>query len=137
MASPKPSLTALLVCDMVIEDKTTNKKSLIGLFTHIWAMSFPFAHHKMGVYFCLTDAEGTYEMLLRLVNSESESENLIAEAGVTVHINDMLGINDFGINLPVVRFPGPGRYEFQLFANKQFLGRKEFRVTLYEGNPAG
>ena len=42
------------------------------------------------------------------MNSESESENLIAEAGVTVQINDMLGINDFGINLPAVRFPGPG-----------------------------
>ena len=65
MAPPKPSLDrALLVCDMVIEDKTTNKKSLVGLFTHIWAMAFPFAPHKMGVYFSLTDAEGTYEILL-------------------------------------------------------------------------
>ena len=134
MAAPKPSLTALLVCDMVIEDKTTNKKTLVGLFTDIWSTSFPVTHHKMGVYFCLTDAEGAYDVVLRLVSAESES--LIAQAGLTLTISDMLAINDFGINLPVVQFPSPGRYEFQLFANKEFLGRKEFRVTRVEAKPS-
>ncbi|MDA2911283.1 hypothetical protein MYX04_10175 [Nitrospiraceae bacterium AH_259_D15_M11_P09] len=134
MAAPKPSLTALLVCDMVIEDKATNKKTLVGLFTDIWSTSFPFTHHKMGVYFCLTDAEGAYDVVLRLVSAESES--LIAEAGLALTISDMLAINDFGINLPIVQFPSPGRYEFQLFANKEFLGRKEFRVTRLEAKPS-
>lgn len=127
MSPPRPSLTALLVCDMVIDDKATNKKSLIGTFTHIWAHSFPCVHHHMGVYFCLTDAEGQYDMVLRLVSSESEA--LIAEAGLSASIRDRLSITDFGINIPVVQFPVPGRYEFQLHANKEFLGRKEFRVT--------
>jgi hypothetical protein len=116
---------------MVIDDKATNKKSLIGTFTHIWTQGFPCMHHKMGVYFCLTDAEGQYEMVLRLVNSESET--VLAEAGLSVTIPDRLSINDFGINIPVVQFPTAGRYEFQLYANKQFLGRKEFRVTTLEG----
>ena len=127
MDNLKPSLTAFLVCDMVIDDKTTSKKSLIGTFTHIWAQGFPCVHHKMAVYFCLTDAEGEYDMLLRLVNSESEA--IIAEAGLSLTITDRLTISDFGVNIPVVQFPTPGRYEFQLFANKTFLGRKEFLVT--------
>jgi hypothetical protein len=126
----KPSLTALLVCDMVIDDKATNKKSLIGTFTHIWTQGFPCVHQKMGVYFCMTDAEGPYDVVLRLVHAESE--NVMAEAGLSVTIPDRLSINDFGINIPVVQFPTPGRYEFQLYANKQFLGRKEFLVTSME-----
>jgi hypothetical protein len=134
MSSPKPSLTALLVCDMVIDDKATNKKSLIGTFTHIWAQGFPCVHHKMGIYFCLTDAEGQYDMVLRLVNSESEA--LLAEAGLSVRIHDRLAISDFGVNIAVVQFPAPGRYEFQLYANKEFLGRKEFQVTALEMSPS-
>ncbi len=130
MSATKPSLTALLVCDMVIDDRSTNKKSLIGTFTHIWAHSFPCVHHKMGVYFCLTDAEGQYDMVLRLVHSESDS--LVVEAGLSAVIGDRLSISDFGINIPVVQFPAPGRYEIQLYANKEFLGRTEFRVTTLE-----
>jgi hypothetical protein len=128
MTVPKPSLTALLVCDMVIDDKATNKKSLIGTFTHIWAQGFPCVHHNMAVYFCLTDAEGDYEIVLRLVNTETEV--MVAEAGLTVAIQNRLSINDFGLNIPVVQFPSPGRYEFQLYANKEFLGRKEFLLTM-------
>ena len=112
---------------MVIDDKSTSKKSLIGTFTHIWTQAFPCVHHKMAVYFCLTDAEGEYDMMLRLVNSESEA--ILAEAGLSLTITDRLAISDFGVNIPVVQFPTPGRYEFQLYANKEFLGRKEFLVT--------
>jgi hypothetical protein len=82
----------------------------------------------MAVYFCLTDAEGDYEIVLRLVNTETEV--MVAEAGLTVAIQNRLSINDFGLNIPVVQFPSPGRYEFQLYANKEFLGRKEFLLTM-------
>jgi len=127
MAAPKPSLTALIVCDMIIDDKATSKKSLIGTFTHIWAQGFPCIHYKLAVYFSLTDGEGDYEVVLRLVNSESEM--VLTEVGLALTMADRLAINDFGMNIPVVQFPTAGRYEFQLFANKEFLGRKEFLVT--------
>lgn len=126
MAAPKPSLSALLVCDMVIDDKVTNKKSLIGTFTDIWGQNFPLAHHKMGVYVSLTDAEGDYELVLRLVRSATDQP--IVEANLSVRIMDRLATSDFGINLPVVQFPEPGRYEVQLYANREFLGRKDFNV---------
>lgn len=133
MTGSKPSLTALLVCDMVIEDKITSKKTIVGAFTDIWAPDFPCVHHHMGIYFCLTDAEGEYEIALRLANSDSG--DLLAEAGLSVNISDRLGISDFGINLPMAVFPKAGRYEFQLYANKEFLGRKEFRVSKASRRP--
>jgi len=40
----KPSVQAFLVCDQVIEDSLTKKKSLIGIFTHLQAVVFPFQH---------------------------------------------------------------------------------------------
>lgn len=131
MPNPKPSLTAFLVCDMVIEDKTTNKKTLVGAFTDIWSPDFPCVHHHMGIYFCMTDAEGDYEIVLRLANSDSG--DLLAEAGLSIKIEERLGISDFGINLPMAVFPKAGRYEFQIYANKEFLGRKEFRLSKVSG----
>src|ERR1700675_1853256 len=68
----KPSVQAFLVCDQVIEDSVTKKKSLIGLFTHLQAVSFPFQHSQMGLYFCLTDAEGTYHFDIDLIYLNNE-----------------------------------------------------------------
>ncbi|MES4786904.1 MAG: hypothetical protein C4294_15030 [Nitrospiraceae bacterium] len=109
---------------MVIDDKATNKKSLIGTFTHIWAQGFPCIHHKMGVYFCLTDAEGEYEIMLRLVNAESET--VLAEAGISVVIHDRLSINDFGVNIPVVQFPTPAGMSFSCLSIRNFSGGRNF-----------
>ena len=98
----KPSVQAFLVCDQVIEDSVTKKKSLIGLFTHLQAVSFPFQHSQMGLYFCLTDAEGTYHFRLQ--------------------------ISDFGINIPSLVFPAPGRYEFRLRMEGHLIAQKDFSV---------
>jgi len=119
---------------MVIEDKATNKKTLVGAFTDIWTPDFPCTHPSLSIYFCMTDAEGDYDIALRLVHSDSG--DLLAEGGLSVKITDMLSINDFGISLPMAVFPKAGRYEFQLYANKEFLGRKEFRVTKTGGKPS-
>ena len=133
----KPIVQAFLVCDSVILDSFTGKKSIIGTFTHLWAARFPCQHHQMGVYFCLTDAEGHYEFELRLVYLDQDQ--LIGKASLSrVEIKDRLRIQDFGINIPSLVFPGPGRYEFRLFANGYFITQKDFNViqqTPLQSNP--
>ena len=131
MAVSTPSLSALLVCDSIIEEKATNKKSLIGTFTDIWARDFPCTHPNIGIYFCLTNAEGDYELTVRLFDSDREKS--LGETTAYVNISDILSINDFGLNLRGMVFEQPGRYEFRLYANKEFMGRKEFRVFKPEG----
>lgn len=124
----KPSIQALLVCDTVIEDTMTRKKSLIGLFTHLQAFTFPFQHPQLGVYFCLTDAQGTYQFDIDLVYLNTDQ--LIAKASLPgVDIADRLEISDFGINIPALMFPAPGRYEFRLSVNRQVIAQKDFHVV--------
>lgn len=131
----KPSVQAFLVCDSVIIDSLTGKKSLIGTFTHLWAANFPCQHPQMGVYFCLTDAEGTYQFEIRLVYLDKDQ--LVGKAALSpITIKDRLEINDFGLNIPSLVFPGPGRYEFRLFADGQFVTQKDFYVIERE-RPAG
>ena len=105
----KPSVQAFLVCDQVIEDSVTKKKSLIGLFTHLQAVSFPFQHSQMGLYFCLTDAEGTHHFDIDL--NYLNNEQLVYRATLpNIAIGDRLQISDSGINIPSQVFPAPGRY---------------------------
>jgi hypothetical protein len=123
----KPSVQAFLVCDQVIEDNLTKKKSLIGLFTHLQAVSFPFQHAQMGLYFCLTDAEGTHHFDIDLIHLNNE--RLICRAALpNVVITDRLQIYDFGINIPSPVFPAPGRYEFRRRMEGHLTAQKDFSV---------
>ena len=125
----KPSIQAFLVSDQVIEDSVTRKKSLIGLFTHLQAVSFPFQHQQMGLYFCLTDAEGAYQFDIELIYLNTEQ--LVCRATLPrIVIGDSLQISDFGINIPSLIFPAPGRYEFRLRMEGHLIAQKDFNVML-------
>ena len=129
-----PSVQAFLVCDCVIEDSLTKKKSLIGLFSHLQSVTFPFQHHQLGLYFCMTDAEGTYrvEIDLMFVNTDQ----LVCRASLPdIVIGDRLQISDFGINIPALLFPAPGRYEFRLRMNGRMIPQKDFHVIQVPAPP--
>lgn len=124
----RPSVQAFLVCDCVIEDSMTKKKSLIGIFTHLRSVVFPFQHQQLGVYFCLTDAEGPYQFDIDLFFLNTEQ--LVCRASLPpIEIGDRLQISDIGINIPVLVFPAPGRYEFRLRMGNTIIAQKDFNVV--------
>lgn len=124
----KPTVQAFLVCDHVIEDSLTRKKSVIGIFTHLQAAVFPFQHQHMGLYFCLTDVEGTHQFEIDLVYLNNEQ--LVCRAVLpSISIGDRLQISDFGINIPSLIVPSPGRYEFRLKMDGHLIAQKDFNVV--------
>ena len=125
--SLRPSLQAIVVCDTIIEDRNTGKKSLIGIFTHLASKAFPCNYPSMSIYFCITDAAGTYTFMLRLIHLDQDKQ--IAEGTLPpIEIKDRLQIVDYGITMLRVQFQVPGRYDFRLFANDEFIGNKDFVV---------
>ena len=129
-----PSIQAFLVCDCVIEDSLTKKKSLIGLFTHLQSVTFPFQHHQLGLYFCMTDAEGTYHIEIDLVFVNTDQ--LVCRASLPDIVSgDRLQISDFGIHIPALLFPAPGRYEFRLRMNSRMIAQKDFTVIQVPAPP--
>jgi len=127
----KPSIHAFLVCDTIIIDSLTGKKSIIGAFTHLWAKTFPCQHPQVGVYFSLTDAEGQYSFEIQLVYLNKDQ--VIGKGSLPpIDIHDRLASHDFGVNIPYLVFPGPGKYEFRLFANGNFITQKDFLVIQQE-----
>ena len=124
----KPSVHAFLVCDSVIQDMRTRKMSVIGIFAEMRATTFPCHHAAMGLYFCLSDALGTYEFEISLVNMDHD-QRLGKAMLPPVKVEDRLKIVDVGVMMPPLVFPFPGRYEFRVSAHGHFVARKDFNVV--------
>lgn len=130
--SPKgtstPYLLAILICDSVIVDERSKKKTLVGIFDNINSREFPAVHTSLAVFARLIDAEGEYSFRIDYVQVKEDKLLVRAEIpGVT--IPDRLKIHDLVIEPPGIQLPEPGEYEFRLFANDRYLGRTKFTAT--------
>src|SRR5713101_1532169 len=112
MGAPVPSVLAMLLCDQIIVDAQTQKKSLIGIFENFNAMVFP-AIANISVYAKLADAEGQYKFKIRVVHLRDE--RLIGEVFADGMIQTRLEPVDVAVYLMGFTVPDPGKYEFQLF----------------------
>lgn len=119
--APIPSVVAMLVCDQIINEEGTNKKSLIGVFERVNAPSYPFVVPRLAIYVKLVDAVGHYDFKLRLVHLKDES--LIADIGIGAEIGDVSQHAELALNMGNLPIPAPGKYEFQLYFNEVFLHR--------------
>ena len=123
-----PKANAMLICDQVLTEAGTNKKSLIGIFENIGAAQFPAVHHSLSVYVKLTDAKGNYKFQLDLVDLTSNAVITKCEIPNEFQMNDPLRTSELVFNLEGLRFPHPGEYEFRIFANGRIFGQKTFLV---------
>ncbi|MHC4974538.1 MAG: DUF6941 family protein [Planctomycetota bacterium] len=128
---PRPSVKAILICDQIIHEFGTNKKSLIGIFEDIHLTTFPYRYPRIAVYVNLTDAHGNYALELRLLDASDRSE---VGRGRTpeVKIDSPLRTCEFALQIQNLFFRKPGTYEFQIFANDELLATKSFSVKKIE-----
>lgn len=126
--APIPNVVAMLICDQVITEMGTNKKSLIGVFDNFFSLAFPSVLPRLAVYVKLADAEGDYLFKLRIVKLEDES--LVAGIGVQVQIADIRRYAEVALNMGSIPIPEPGKYEFQLYADDVYLHRITVQAEL-------
>src|ERR1035438_8666640 len=130
--APIPSVVAMLICDQVIVEQGTGKKSLIGVFEHIGAFSFP-TQTRLAIYVKLVDASGHYDLLIRVVNLKDETK--VAELKAEAPNLQPISAAEFAINIAGIVLPEAGKYEFQLYANDIYLHRVTMNATLMQGGP--
>jgi hypothetical protein len=128
MGNPLPSVLAILLCDQIIIDVETGKKTLVGVFEGLRAEKYPIGQ-KMAFYARLTDLEGHYKFVVRIVRLDGDKEELMGGAEAEYTAKHQLAILEIALNLPPVPFSGPGRYEFQLFADEIYIGRATLNAS--------
>ncbi|MBU0683581.1 MAG: hypothetical protein ABIH85_04605 [Candidatus Omnitrophota bacterium] len=130
----KPIVNAMLICDRIITEAGTNKKSLIGIFENISAYKFPCVHHFLAVYIKLTDARGEYKFRLELGDLENDGIIGRAEIPKPIKVENPLAIHDLVFNLAGIKLMHQGKYEFRIFANDEVFGQKTFLVNQIKEN---
>ena len=125
----------MLVCDQVIAEQGTNKKSLIGVFEVFNALEFPTLIPRIAIYVKLADAFGMYHFKLRLVKLKNES--LVAEIGMDADVKDSAHYTELVLNMANLPFPEHGKYEFQLYAGDVYLHRVTMQAVLAQLPPGG
>lgn len=127
MNKPKPIVLSMIICDTVIDDRATNKKTLVGLFNNIWASSCPCIHPRLNVFITLTDGRGTYQGKLKCVNEDDNRDTLQMEVPITFQSGEY--IVEFNFELVNVNFPSFGNYRFEFWCDKDILVTRRFIVT--------
>jgi hypothetical protein len=125
--NPTPSGLAIVVCDQIIEDKLTNKKSLIGIFNNINAGSFPCRHPQISVFVSLTEGRGTCNARLRIVGEESDE--VIADVNGPIQFPDVNAVVELVFNLVGLVFPSPGLYSIEFYCDDALVLERRFHVS--------
>ena len=124
----KPTQDAMLLCDNIITEIGTGKKSLIGIFEHInFTGEPPWRHYRMSVYVKFTSAQGKYSFQIELV--DLDNDQIIGKAS-TPELNapNKLDSYELAFNLENVVFQHHGKYEFRVYAGNDMFANKTFNV---------
>jgi hypothetical protein len=132
---PAPTGLAIVVCDQIIEDKHTHKKSLIGIFNNIASSSFPCRHPQVCVFVSLTEGRGTSTARLRIINEETGQA--VADVNGQIQFPDIHSVVELVFNLVGLMFPQPGLYSIEFYCDDTLVLERRFHVTKVQPPPQG
>ncbi|MDD4013399.1 MAG: hypothetical protein PHW14_04330 [Candidatus Omnitrophica bacterium] len=124
---PKPIPLTMVICDAVIDDKKTGKKSLIGLFNNISSGKMPCVHPRLNVFITMTEGYGNYDGVLRCVPSESGKQVMEMKGPLVFRDPHQVVELDFEINN--IRFDQYGEYRFEFLCGGELLISRKFKVS--------
>ena len=116
----------MIICDEVIEDKRTCKKSLIGLFDKILAVKLPASHKSLHVFFSLVGGLGKYKTILQY--TYLKEMKVIGQIHGEVQFSDPRAILECDFELVDVLFPYEGSYNFQILVEGEPIIERIFEV---------
>jgi len=125
---------ALILCDTVIEDRHTMKKSLIGLFSQIRAASFPYTHPLIHLVVSLTGGKGDYPCEVLCQHDDLKTKVFSIKNNLRFRSHDEVA--ELVYNLKSLTFPRPGRYWFKvLLDDMPIMMRPVLVVSRQEAKP--
>ncbi|MCD4699811.1 MAG: hypothetical protein K8R91_04480 [Phycisphaerae bacterium] len=123
---PTPVCLAMILCDQIITDQITGKRTLVGIFSHIGALSLPCTHSPMSVFISLTEGRGQYNGEIRLTHAETD--HVLFHANGPLKFENPLQVVEIVMVLPPIQFGQPGVYLLEFYAEGTLLSSRKFNV---------
>lgn len=123
----KPIGLAILICDELIEDKKTGKKSLIGLFNRIQSVHFPYKLPRFHVFLSLTGGNGKYKTELSCT-IETKNKKLFSVFG-DLQFKNPNAVIEADFEFIDFIFPEPGNYTIEFLCDGEMIFHRRFMVN--------
>ena len=120
---PPPVLLSVIICDLVIIDRITDKPSIIGAFETISAPKYPARHPRLAFFCQLTNGHGKTRITVKLVDVQQGDKTLF-EGTIEQKFRDVREVANLTFDIGGMVFPHPGEYRFQIYAGTEFLGER-------------
>ena len=121
----KPICTAIVICDMVIEDKMTNNKTLVGLFNAITASELPIVFHRFFIFVTLTNTRGEIPVSFTISDPESQT---VFKMEATIESIGPLAVIDLVVEVRDLPLQKAGVYMVDIQSCGEHLGNRRFHV---------
>lgn len=123
-----PTVQALLVCEQVLTDEATKRKTLVNLLNEIHGHSFPLTLPRLTVFATLSNGNGEMSCELRCARADND-EPIFGVKGPVRFPNPNATV-EFVFELGNFTFPVPALYSFMLYCDDDLLAERRFTVTL-------
>lgn len=132
MARP-PVVKSFLIADTVIQDRLTGKWTIVGVFDRIMAAAFPVVHSTVAFYIKLGDLRGRYKIRVEFRDAQDSRIGVIE--GPPIEVKENAQTFELGIGLGNVKLEKPGKYQFQLYVNDEFVASTPLDVVQVQVPP--
>lgn len=127
-----PVVTATLLCDQVIVDALSGKKSLIGIFDRISATDFPSVHTRMVLFVSMTEWHGNKNWRVRI--QDSQLHIIFNIEGTHEHLDPLQPV-DFMFDMVGIIFPSEGDYQLEVSVDGTFISQRSIIVRRIPSPP--
>lgn len=128
----RPICVALVICDVVVEDKRTGNKTLVGLFNSIIAPQIPAVHPRMFLMASLTSGRGTWPFTFRITGPSGREMLRMQE--VTRFV-DPLAVHDVIVELRNLPLEETGVHFVDLMLSDSQVANRRFTVHVEAPTP--
>jgi len=128
----RPLALALILCDQIITEAGTFKKSLIGAFNSVMAERLPVIYPHMAVYASLTNGQGNTDAKLRCVSMEAADglERTLWEVNAPIAFANPNQVVELCFDLNRITFDTPGLHSLELYCADELLMERRFHVNI-------
>lgn len=121
----KPIGQAIVICEKVITEESTQNKTLVSTFNSLWAHRFPFKR-SLCVYATLTNGRGKIPISMQCIMN-GKDEPVLRISGQIEFINQNQVV-EMIFNLSEIIFESPGLYSFEIYADEGIVLEARFNV---------
>lgn len=129
----QPMGNALIVCDDIIEDKRTGKKTLVGMFSKIHANKLPAVHPRMNIFISFDNAKGKYSSVIKIIHEASGK--VIAETKGEINVKSPMDVTDLNLCFMNINFPAEGVYNIEFHCDDDLVLQRRFTVQILKPEP--